>query len=63
MKNNLVEMILDVIVSQLTERQRGMFMRQIGVLLGVLDSDITVQKIQLYTEKRSVLSKPFGKRN
>ncbi|KAM5180979.1 dyslexia-associated protein KIAA0319-like protein homolog isoform 2-T2 [Mantella aurantiaca] len=51
MKNNLVEMILDVNVSQLTERQRGMFMRQIGVLLGVLDSDITVQKIQLYTEK------------
>ncbi|MEE6484249.1 hypothetical protein FKM82_013811 [Ascaphus truei] len=52
MKNNLVEMILDVNVSQLTERQKGMFMRQIGVLLGVLDSDITVQKIQLYTEQR-----------
>ncbi|XP_075709476.1 dyslexia-associated protein KIAA0319-like protein homolog [Rhinoderma darwinii] len=51
MKNNLVEMILDVSVSELTERQKGMFMRQIGVLLGVLDSDITVQKIQLYTEK------------
>nr|DBA33685.1 TPA: hypothetical protein GDO54_001328 [Pyxicephalus adspersus] len=51
MKNNLVEMILDVSVSQLTERQKGMFMRQIGVLLGVLDSDITVQNIQLYTEK------------
>lgn len=51
MKNNLVEMILDVSVSQLTERQKGMFMRQIGVLLGVLDSDITVQKIQQYTEK------------
>ncbi|XP_075051582.1 dyslexia-associated protein KIAA0319-like protein homolog isoform X2 [Mixophyes fleayi] len=51
MKSNLVEMILDVSVSQLTERQKGMFMRQIGVLLGVLDSDITVQKIQLYTEK------------
>ncbi|XP_053562971.1 dyslexia-associated protein KIAA0319-like protein homolog [Bombina bombina] len=51
MKNNLVEMILDVSVSQLTERQKGMFIRQIGVLLGVLDSDITVQKIQLYTEQ------------
>ncbi|XP_068125203.1 dyslexia-associated protein KIAA0319-like protein homolog [Hyperolius riggenbachi] len=51
MKNNLVEMILDINVSQLTERQKGMFMRQIGVLLGVLDSDITVQKIQMYTEK------------
>ncbi|KAM3933359.1 dyslexia-associated protein KIAA0319-like protein homolog [Leptodactylus fuscus] len=51
MKNNLVEMILDVSVSELIERQKGMFMRQIGVLLGVLDSDITVQKIQQYTEK------------
>jgi len=51
-KNNLVEMILDVNVSQLTERQKGMFIRQIGVLLGVLDSDITVQKIQPYTEQR-----------
>ncbi|XP_053310652.1 dyslexia-associated protein KIAA0319-like protein homolog [Spea bombifrons] len=51
MKNNLVEMILDVNVSRLTERQKGMFMRQIGVLLGVLDSDIIVQKIQLYTEQ------------
>ncbi|NXM46902.1 K319L protein, partial [Gymnorhina tibicen] len=50
-KNNLVEIILDVNVSQLTERQKGMFIRQIGVLLGVLDSDITVQKIQPYTEQ------------
>uniref|UniRef100_A0A8C0GN83 KIAA0319 like n=1 Tax=Chelonoidis abingdonii TaxID=106734 RepID=A0A8C0GN83_CHEAB len=50
-KNNLVEMILDVNVSQLTERQKGMLIRQIGVLLGVLDSDITVQKIQPYTEQ------------
>ncbi|XP_058409632.1 dyslexia-associated protein KIAA0319-like protein homolog isoform X3 [Diceros bicornis minor] len=50
-KNNLVEIILDVNVSQLTERQKGMFIRQIGVLLGVLDSDIIVQKIQPYTEQ------------
>ncbi|NWR23411.1 K319L protein, partial [Emberiza fucata] len=50
-KNNLVEIILDVNVSQLTERQKGMFIRQIGVLLGILDSDITVQKIQPYTEQ------------
>uniref|UniRef100_A0A8C5LS16 KIAA0319 like n=1 Tax=Leptobrachium leishanense TaxID=445787 RepID=A0A8C5LS16_9ANUR len=51
MKNNLVEMILDVNVSQLTERQKGMFMRQIAVLLGLLDTDIIVQKIQLYSEQ------------
>nr|XP_025712495.1 dyslexia-associated protein KIAA0319-like protein homolog isoform X1 [Callorhinus ursinus]XP_025712496.1 dyslexia-associated protein KIAA0319-like protein homolog isoform X1 [Callorhinus ursinus]XP_025712497.1 dyslexia-associated protein KIAA0319-like protein homolog isoform X1 [Callorhinus ursinus]XP_025712498.1 dyslexia-associated protein KIAA0319-like protein homolog isoform X1 [Callorhinus ursinus]XP_025712499.1 dyslexia-associated protein KIAA0319-like protein homolog isoform X1 [Callor len=50
-KNHLVEIILDVNVSQLTERLKGMFIRQIGVLLGVLDSDIIVQKIQPYTEQ------------
>ncbi|KAJ1176876.1 hypothetical protein NDU88_002143 [Pleurodeles waltl] len=50
-KDSLVEMVLDVNVSMLTERQKGMFIRQIGVLLGVLDSDITVQKIQPYTEQ------------
>ncbi|XP_072103369.1 dyslexia-associated protein KIAA0319-like protein [Mobula birostris] len=50
-KNDLVEIILDISVSQLTERQKGMLIRQIAVLLGVLDSDITVQKIQPYTEQ------------
>ncbi|EDL30273.1 expressed sequence AU040320, isoform CRA_a [Mus musculus] len=50
-KSNLVEIILDVNVSQLTERLKGMLIRQIGVLLGVLDSDIIVQKIQPYTEQ------------
>ncbi|KAM8790030.1 dyslexia-associated protein KIAA0319-like protein homolog isoform 1-T5 [Rhynchonycteris naso] len=50
-RNDLVEIILDVSVSQLTERLKGMFIRQIGVLLGVLDSDIIVQKIQPYTEQ------------
>ncbi|XP_072404483.1 dyslexia-associated protein KIAA0319-like protein isoform X3 [Chiloscyllium punctatum] len=50
-KNDLVEIILDVSVSRLTERQKGMLLRQIAVLLGVLDSDITVQKIQPYTEQ------------
>lgn len=42
---------MDVNVSQLTERLKGMLIRQIGVLLGVLDSDIIVQKIQPYTEQ------------
>ncbi|XP_038655886.1 dyslexia-associated protein KIAA0319-like protein isoform X1 [Scyliorhinus canicula] len=50
-KNDLVEIVLDVSVSQLTERQKGMLLRQIAVLLGVLDSDITVLKIQPYTEQ------------
>nr|XP_033810022.1 dyslexia-associated protein KIAA0319-like protein homolog isoform X2 [Geotrypetes seraphini] len=50
-KNDLVEMVLDVNVSLLTENRKEMFLRQIGVLLGVLDSDIMVQKIQPYTEQ------------
>ncbi|XP_029427872.1 dyslexia-associated protein KIAA0319-like protein homolog [Rhinatrema bivittatum] len=50
-KKDLVEMVLDVNVSMLTEKQKELFLRQIGVLLGVLDSDIMVQKIQPYTEQ------------
>uniref|UniRef100_A0A4W3ISN7 KIAA0319 like n=1 Tax=Callorhinchus milii TaxID=7868 RepID=A0A4W3ISN7_CALMI len=50
-KNDLVEIILDISVSQLTERQKGMLIRQIAVLLGVLDSDIIVHRIQPYTEQ------------
>lgn len=41
-KNNLVEIILDINVSQLIERLKGMFICQIGVFLGVLDFDIIV---------------------
>ncbi|XP_043915403.1 dyslexia-associated protein KIAA0319-like protein homolog isoform X2 [Protopterus annectens] len=50
-KENLVEIITDVSASRMTERQKGMLIRQIGVLLGVLDSDIIVQKIHPYTEQ------------
>lgn len=50
-KDSLVEIIVDVSASKMTERQKGMLIRQIGVLLGVLDSDIIVQKIQPYTEQ------------
>ncbi|KAK6474373.1 dyslexia-associated protein KIAA0319-like protein [Huso huso] len=37
--------------TQVSERQKGMLVRQIAVLLRVLDSDIVVQEIQEYTEQ------------
>ncbi|RXM93158.1 Dyslexia-associated protein KIAA0319-like protein, partial [Acipenser ruthenus] len=50
-RSDLVEMLLAVGVSQVSERQKGMLVRQIAVLLRVLDSDIVVQEIQEYTEQ------------
>ncbi|XP_063041338.1 dyslexia-associated protein KIAA0319-like protein [Engraulis encrasicolus] len=49
-EHDLVELLLDVRVSQVTERQREMLLRQVGVLLGVLDSDIIVREISAYNE-------------
>ncbi|MBN3305866.1 K319L protein, partial [Amia calva] len=45
-----VELVLDVPVAQLTQRQRGMLLRQVGVLLGVLDSDIVVREVSAFNE-------------
>uniref|UniRef100_A0A668A388 KIAA0319 like n=1 Tax=Myripristis murdjan TaxID=586833 RepID=A0A668A388_9TELE len=47
---DLVELILEVSVSQVTHRQRDMLLRQVGVLLGVLDSDIIVREISAFNE-------------
>uniref|UniRef100_A0A3B5A6H9 Si:ch211-193k19.1 n=1 Tax=Stegastes partitus TaxID=144197 RepID=A0A3B5A6H9_9TELE len=44
-KRDLVELVLEVSVSQVSHRQRDMLLRQVGVLLGVLDSDIIVREI------------------
>ncbi|KAJ7338580.1 hypothetical protein JRQ81_012482 [Phrynocephalus forsythii] len=49
-KNSLVELILQVKVGQLTEQQKDTLVRQLAVLLNVLDSDIKLQKIQPYSE-------------
>uniref|UniRef100_A0A7M4E946 KIAA0319 n=1 Tax=Crocodylus porosus TaxID=8502 RepID=A0A7M4E946_CROPO len=49
-KNGLVELILQVGVGQLTEQQKDTLVRQLAVLLNVLDSDIKVQKIQAYSD-------------
>ncbi|XP_029919219.1 dyslexia-associated protein KIAA0319-like protein [Myripristis murdjan] len=49
-QRDLVELILEVSVSQVTHRQRDMLLRQVGVLLGVLDSDIIVREISAFNE-------------
>ncbi|CAG5866061.1 unnamed protein product [Menidia menidia] len=45
-----VELLLEVPVSQVSQRQRDMLLRQVGVLLGVLDSDIIVRDISAFNE-------------
>ncbi|XP_051025321.1 dyslexia-associated protein KIAA0319 homolog [Acomys russatus] len=49
-KDGLVELILQVGVEQLTEQQKGTLVRQLAVLLNVLDSDVKVLKIQAHTD-------------
>uniref|UniRef100_A0A672KFU2 Si:ch211-193k19.1 n=1 Tax=Sinocyclocheilus grahami TaxID=75366 RepID=A0A672KFU2_SINGR len=51
---DLVELILEVAVAQVSRRQKDMLIRQVGVLLGVLDSDISVREISTFNEHRSV---------
>lgn len=51
-ERDLVEVVLEVAVSQISQRQRDMLLRQIGVLLGVLDSDIVVREIGAFNEYR-----------
>lgn len=47
-----MELILQVGVGQLSEQQKDTLVRQLAVLLNVLDSDIKVQKIQAYSDIR-----------
>ncbi|XP_074128854.1 dyslexia-associated protein KIAA0319 homolog isoform X1 [Sminthopsis crassicaudata] len=54
-KTGLVELILQVEVGQLTELQKDMLMRQLAVLLNVLDSDIKIQKIQAHSDISTVI--------
>lgn len=51
-ERDLVELVLEVSVSQVSQRQRDMLLRQVGVLLGVLDSDIIVREISAFNEHR-----------
>ncbi|XP_063779338.1 dyslexia-associated protein KIAA0319-like isoform X2 [Pseudophryne corroboree] len=54
-KQNLVELILQVAVGQLSEQQKDTLVRQLAVLLNVLDSDIKVQKIQAHSDLSTVI--------
>ncbi|XP_056377269.1 dyslexia-associated protein KIAA0319 homolog isoform X2 [Hyla sarda] len=54
-KENLVELILEVAVSQLSEQQKDTLVRQLAVLLNVLDSDVKVQKIQAHSVISTVI--------
>ncbi len=45
---------MEVAVAQVSRRQKDMLIRQVGVLLGVLDSDINVREISAFNEHRSV---------
>lgn len=49
-ERDLVELVLEISVSQVSQRQRDMLLRQVGVLLGVLDSDIIVREISAFNE-------------
>ncbi|KAM7384564.1 hypothetical protein PAMA_011769 [Pampus argenteus] len=49
-ERDLVELVLEISVSQVSHRQRDMLLRQVGVLLGVLDSDIIVREIGAFNE-------------
>ncbi|RXM96527.1 Dyslexia-associated protein KIAA0319 [Acipenser ruthenus] len=55
-KKDLVEMELQVGASQLTEQQKDTLVRQLAVLLNVLDSDIKVQKIQAHSDLSTVMT-------
>ncbi|XP_030202836.1 dyslexia-associated protein KIAA0319-like protein isoform X1 [Gadus morhua] len=50
-----VELVLEVAVSMVTQRQRDMLLRQVGVLLGVLDSDIIVRDVGAFNERSTRL--------
>ncbi|XP_054619286.1 dyslexia-associated protein KIAA0319-like protein isoform X1 [Dunckerocampus dactyliophorus] len=50
-----VELVLEVPITQVSHRQRDMLLRQVGVLLGVLDSDIIVREISAFNEHSTQL--------
>uniref|UniRef100_A0A287D3T3 KIAA0319 n=1 Tax=Ictidomys tridecemlineatus TaxID=43179 RepID=A0A287D3T3_ICTTR len=54
-RGGLVELTLQVGVGQLTEQQKDAVVRQLAVLLDVLDSDIKVQRIQAHSDLSTTL--------
>ena len=58
LERDLVELVLEVSVSQVSHRQQDMLLRQVGVLLGLLDSDIIVRDLSAFNEHRLVFPSP-----
>ncbi|XP_075682680.1 dyslexia-associated protein KIAA0319 homolog isoform X2 [Rhinoderma darwinii] len=54
-KEYLVELILEVAVSQISEQQKDTLVRQLAVLLNVLDFDVKVQKMQAHSDSSTVI--------
>ncbi|XP_008051516.1 dyslexia-associated protein KIAA0319 homolog, partial [Carlito syrichta] len=54
-KTGLVELTLQVGVGQLTEQRKDTLVRQLALLLNVLDSDIKVQKIQAHSDLSTMI--------
>ncbi|XP_078224312.1 dyslexia-associated protein KIAA0319 homolog isoform X5 [Callithrix jacchus] len=54
-KSGLVELTLQVGAGQLTEQRKDTLVRQLAVLLNVLDSDIKVQKIRAHSDLSTVI--------
>ncbi|XP_040611667.1 dyslexia-associated protein KIAA0319 homolog isoform X2 [Mesocricetus auratus] len=54
-KDGLVELILQVGVEQLTEQQKETLVRQLAMLLNVLDSDVKILKIQAHTDVSTMI--------
>uniref|UniRef100_A0A4W3HSH4 KIAA0319 n=1 Tax=Callorhinchus milii TaxID=7868 RepID=A0A4W3HSH4_CALMI len=55
-EEELVELVLQVGIGSLSEKQKDTLVRQLAVLLGVLDSDVKVQKIQAHSDSSTVLT-------
>uniref|UniRef100_A0A8C8A0Q4 KIAA0319-like n=1 Tax=Oryzias sinensis TaxID=183150 RepID=A0A8C8A0Q4_9TELE len=53
-EKDLVELVLEVPVSKVFQRQRDLLLRQVEVLLGVLDGDIIVREITAFNDTRLV---------
>ncbi|XP_002915857.1 dyslexia-associated protein KIAA0319 homolog isoform X2 [Ailuropoda melanoleuca] len=54
-RTGLVELILQVVVGQLTEQRKDTLVRQLAALLNVLDSDVKVQRIQAHSDLSTVI--------
>uniref|UniRef100_UPI00358E6D03 dyslexia-associated protein KIAA0319-like protein homolog isoform X2 n=1 Tax=Myxine glutinosa TaxID=7769 RepID=UPI00358E6D03 len=53
--NEMVELVLDVPVQRLTEQQKALLIRQLSVMIGVLDTDVHIQTIRRFSQTSTQL--------